>query len=229
MQVYGRGMQGADYGYTKVRGYHPQLATLPETGQVIFSRMRGGKAGAARKTKSFLTETVSRLRHTGATGQLTMRADSAFYSRAVISTARTHRVRFSITVRQDKKVRAAIESIGEDAWRPIPYWLSTPEVSGADVAETSYTCFTHTTDAIEVRLIVRRVRPTPVPSWRCSPTGTTTPSSPTATVRRSNWRPITAAPWSSSPSPSSNPPVGPTPPRAGSSPTRLDQPGGHGP
>jgi hypothetical protein len=162
MQVYGRGKQGADYGYTKVRGYHPQLATLPETGQVIFSRMRGGKAGAARKAKSFLTETVSRLRHAGATGQLTMRADSAFYSRAVISAARTHRVRFSITVRQDdKKVRAAIESIGEDAWRPIPYWLSTPEVSGADVAETSYTCFTHTTDAIEVRLIVRRVRPTP--------------------------------------------------------------------
>jgi hypothetical protein len=48
MQVYGRGKQGADYGYTKVRGYHPQLATLAETGQVIFSRMRGGKAGAAR-------------------------------------------------------------------------------------------------------------------------------------------------------------------------------------
>jgi hypothetical protein len=150
MQVYGRGKQGADYGYTKVRGYHPQLATLAETGQVIFSRMRGGKAGAARKAKSFLTETVSRLRHAGATGQLSFRADSAFYSRAVISTARKHLVRFSITVRQDKKVRAKIESI-----------LSTPEVSGADVAETSYTCFAGTKDAIEVRLIVRRVRPTP--------------------------------------------------------------------
>jgi hypothetical protein len=161
MQVYGRGKQGADYGYTKVRGYHPQLATLAETGQVIFSRMRGGKAGAARKAKSFLTETVSRLRHAGATGQLSFRADSAFYSRAVISTARKHLVRFSITVRQDKKVRAKIESIPEHAWSPIPYWLSTPEVSGADVAETSYTCFAGTKDAIEVRLIVRRVRPTP--------------------------------------------------------------------
>jgi hypothetical protein len=61
MQVYGRGKQGADYGSTKVRSYHPQLATLPETGQVIFFRMRGGKAGAARKAKSFLSETVSRL------------------------------------------------------------------------------------------------------------------------------------------------------------------------
>jgi hypothetical protein len=161
MQVYGRGKQGADYGYTKVRGYHPQLATLASTGQVIFSRMRGGKAGAARKAKSFLTETVSRLRHAGATGQLTFRADSAFYSRAVISTARKLRVRFSVTVRQDRKIRAAIEAIPEDAWRPIPYWLSTPEVSGADVAETTYTCFAGTKDAIVVRLIVRRVRPTP--------------------------------------------------------------------
>jgi hypothetical protein len=59
-EVYGRAKQGADYGYTKVRGYHPQLATLAETGQVIFSRLRGGSAGAARRAKSFLTETVSR-------------------------------------------------------------------------------------------------------------------------------------------------------------------------
>jgi hypothetical protein len=53
-----------------------------------------------------------------------------------ISTARKQKVRFSITARQDKKVRAAIEAIPEQHWRTIPYWLSTPEVSGADVAET---------------------------------------------------------------------------------------------
>ncbi len=160
-QVHGRDKQGADYGYTKVRGYHPQLATLAETGQVIFSRLRGGSAGAARGAKSFLTETVSRLRDAGATGSLTVRADSAFYSRAVLGTARRFGVRFSVTARQDKKIRAAIAAIPEQAWVSIPYWLSTPEVSGADVAETSYTCFAHTPDAIEVRLIVRRVRPTP--------------------------------------------------------------------
>ncbi len=159
--VYGRAKQGAGFGYTKVRGYHPQLATLAETGQVLFSRLRGGPAGAARGAKSFLTETISRLRHAGASGPLTVRADSAFYARAVLSTARKFGVRFSVTVRQDKKIRAAIAAIPESAWVPIPYWLTTPEVSGADVAETSYTCFAHTPDAIEVRLIVRRVRPTP--------------------------------------------------------------------
>jgi hypothetical protein len=159
--VFGRGKQGADFGYTKVRGYHPQLATIAETGQVVFSRLRGGAAGAARGAKSFLTETISRVRAAGATGQLTVRADSAFYSKAVLHTAAKFNVRFSITVRQDKRIRAAIEAIPESAWRPIPYWLSTPEVSGADVAETRYTAFADTKRAMDVRLIVRRVRPTP--------------------------------------------------------------------
>lgn len=159
--VFGRGKQGADFGYTKVRGYHPQLATLAETGQVLFCRLRGGAAGAARGAKSFLTETISRIRAAGATGELTVRADSAFYSKAVLGTAAKFGVRFSVTARQDKKIRAAIEAIPESAWEPIPYWLSSPEVSGADVAETSYTCFAGTKQAMRVRLIVRRVRPTP--------------------------------------------------------------------
>lgn len=158
--VYGRSKQGAAFGYTKVRGYHPQFATCAETGMVLFSRLRGGSAGAARGAKSFLTETVSRVREAGATGQLTVRADSAFYSRAVLGTAVKLGVEFSVTVRQDKKIRAAIEAIDEDVWAPIPYWLSSPEVSGADVAETSYTAFSGK-DAITVRLVVRRVRPTP--------------------------------------------------------------------
>lgn len=48
----------AAFGYTKVRGYHPQVATCAQTGMVLFSRLRGGSAGAARGAKSFLTETA---------------------------------------------------------------------------------------------------------------------------------------------------------------------------
>jgi len=158
--VYGRAKQGAAFGYTKIRGYHPQFATCAQTGMVLFSRLRGGAAGAARGAKSFLTETVSRVRDAGATGPLTVRADSAFYSKNMLHTAVRLGVAFSVTARQDKKIRAAIEAIEETAWQPIPYWLSTPEVSGADVAETSYTAFSGK-DAMSVRLIVRRVRPTP--------------------------------------------------------------------
>ncbi len=67
VEVHGRKKQGAAFGYTKVRGYHPQLATCAQTGQVLMSRLRGGSAGAARGAASFLTETVSRVRNAGAT------------------------------------------------------------------------------------------------------------------------------------------------------------------
>ena len=108
VQVHGRAKQGAAFGYTKVRGYHPQLATCAQTGQVLMSRLRGGSAGAARGAASFLTETISRVRNAGATGQLTVRADSAFYSKAMLATAAKFDVRFSITARQDKRVRGAM-------------------------------------------------------------------------------------------------------------------------
>jgi hypothetical protein len=62
----------------------------------------------------------------------------------VLHTAKKFGVRFSVTAPQDKRIRAAIEAIEHSAWPPIPYWLSTPEVSGADVAETSYTAFAGT-------------------------------------------------------------------------------------
>jgi hypothetical protein len=162
VEVAGPAKQGAAFGYTKVRGYHPLLATSAETGQVLASRMRGGNAGAARAAGSFLTETVSRVRNAGATGELTIRADSAFYSRTVLNTAKKLGVRFSITVRQDKKVARAIAAIPEEDWQPIPYWSSTAEVSAADVAETSYTCFTGSkSQEVTVLLVVRRTAPTP--------------------------------------------------------------------
>jgi hypothetical protein len=80
----------------------------------------------------------------------------------VLATAAKFDARFSITARQDKRVRAAIDAIPETAWQPIPYWLSTPQVSGADIAETPFTVFARDKrHARQVRLVVRRVPPTP--------------------------------------------------------------------
>ena len=110
VEVHGRAKQGAAFGYTGVRGYHPQLATCAQTGQVLTSRLRGGSAGAARGASSFLTETISRVRDAGSTGQLTVRADSAFYSKSMLATAVKFDVRFFITARQDKRTRATPRS-----------------------------------------------------------------------------------------------------------------------
>ena len=97
------------------------------------------------------------MRYGGASGQLTMRADSGFYTHAVVSACRETNVRFSITIRQSASLRNLIEAIPEDAWTPIPYWMD----GAADVAETTYTPFQSGPDAAPVRLIVRRVKPTP--------------------------------------------------------------------
>ena len=98
------------------------------------------------------------MRYAGARGQLTVRADSGFYTHAIVAACReTMDVRFSITVRQSASLRNLIEAIPEDDWTPIPYWMD----GAADVAETTYTPFQSGPDAAPVRLIVRRVKPTP--------------------------------------------------------------------
>lgn len=158
VETYGLAKQGArHHGYSGVRGYHPLLAVAAGTGDVLMARLREGRANSGRSAGHFLAETVSRVRHAGASGQLTVRADSGFYSHSVVATCRRLKVRYSITIRQHKSVRALIEAIPEEAWTPIPYWIG----GGADVAETTYTPFKGETGAVPVRLIVRRVRPTP--------------------------------------------------------------------
>ena len=120
-------------------------------------RLRKGRANTTRGAANFLRETVSRVRYAGATGPLTMRADSGFYTHDMVAACRDQKVRYSITVRQHPSLRNLIEAIPEDDWTPISYWMD----GGADVAETSYTPFASEPDAVPVRLIVRRVKPTP--------------------------------------------------------------------
>ena len=64
---------------------------------------------------------------------------------------------FSITVRQHRSLRNTIEAIPEADWKSIPYWME----GAADVAETTYMPFKSAPGAVPVRLIVRRVKPTP--------------------------------------------------------------------
>ena len=157
-ETYGLKKEGAlHHGYTGVRGYHPLLAVAAGTGDVLMARLREGRANTARGAAHFLVETITRVRSAGASGQLTMRADSGFYAHAVVAACRKLDVRFSITIRQHRSVRRLIEAIPDDAWTPILYWIA----GGADVAETRYTPFAGEKDAVPVRLIVRRVRPTP--------------------------------------------------------------------
>ena len=157
-ETFGLDKEGAQrHNYAGQRGYHPLLAVAAGTGDVLMARLRQGRANTARGAAHFLRETISRVRYAGATGPLTMRADSGFYNHDIVAVCRKTKVRFSITVRQYQSVRNLIEAIPEAEWTPIPYWME----GAADVAETTYTPFQHEPDAVSVRLIVRRVKPTP--------------------------------------------------------------------
>ena len=83
-ETYGLDKEGArHHGYTGKRGYHPLLAVAAGTGDVLMSRLREGRANTARGAAHFLRETVGRVRYAGASGQLTLRADSGFYTHRV--------------------------------------------------------------------------------------------------------------------------------------------------
>lgn len=153
-ETYGLAKQGGKFGYSGVRGYHPLIASVAGKGDVVHCRLRGGNAHSGRGAASFVAEAFRRVRNAGALGPLTLRADSGFYSRAVVGACRRYKVRFSITVRLYAGLHAAIEAVPEEKWTPIPYW----QEGGADVSECEYAPFGEQ-DA--VRLIVRRVQPTP--------------------------------------------------------------------
>ena len=117
---------------------------------MLMSRLREGRANTARGAAHFLRETVVRVRYGGARGQLTVRADSGFYTHSLVAVCRAMDVRYSITIRQHKSLRNLIEAIPEEDWTPIPYWMD----GAAAVAETTYTPFQNEPDAAPVRLIV---------------------------------------------------------------------------
>ena len=164
-EVHGKAKQGAAYGYTKVLGYHPVLATRANTGEVLHARLR--KGSSQRGHKRFVEELIPRLRRAGAQGPLVVRADSGFWSYKLTDTLERLGVAWSITVNLNPQLKACIEAIDEEAWLPIAY----PDGGEAAVAETTYRSGAGGVRR-ELRLVVRRTRLTDRdqarlwPDWR---------------------------------------------------------------
>jgi hypothetical protein len=66
--VHGHAKCGTAYGYTKMLGYHPLLATRADTGEVRHLRMRNGSANTARGVERFVTLAHNLLRWIAALG-----------------------------------------------------------------------------------------------------------------------------------------------------------------
>jgi hypothetical protein len=159
-EVEGKKKRGAAYGYTRVLGYHPILATRADTGEIIHARMRKGSANTSRGARRFIDETVARLRRAGAVGEIVMRFDSGFWAKDTLAVLARHKVRYTMAVRTNTKgVAEAVAAIDKDSWVEIEYTAD----GVAQVAETTYG---------GRRLIVRRTRLTDTrqaklwPDWR---------------------------------------------------------------
>jgi len=145
-EVHGYAKQGAAFGYTRQRGYHPLLASRADSGEVLHVRLRKGSAHSARGVVRFAEELIARVRRAGASGETLLRADSAFWNRKLIARLEAAGWRYSISVRLQFWVPEAIARIPESAWRPLADY---PEGGEAQIAETQ---------AGRHRLVVRRTR-----------------------------------------------------------------------
>src|SRR3954467_4837342 len=169
IEVHGYSKQGAAFGYSGVRGLNALLATV-STAQVppviAAQRLRKGSVGSPRGAARLATDPLALVRRSRLTGRdVLVRADSAFYSHALVTSVLKAGAEVSITVRMDPAVKRAIATIGEDAWSTIKYTDAVYDettgswVSKAQVAEIPFTAFTSKKKAEQVlgRLIVRRI------------------------------------------------------------------------
>jgi hypothetical protein len=193
--VYGHTKQGASFGHTKIagrqvlrRGLSPLVTTISTKDAaplVAGIRLRAGKAGSGRGAASMVREAIAVARAAGGTGEILVRGDAAYGTRAVIGAALHAKVRFSVVLTKNTAVRRAIATIPEDAWVPVRYpgAVIDPDtgelISDAEVAEVTYTAFADSTAPVTARLIVRRVRDQTklaelFPVWRHHPFFTNT-------------------------------------------------------
>jgi hypothetical protein len=164
-EVHGYAKQGAAFGYTKLRGYHPIMASRAGTGEVLHLRLRKGSANTQRGILRFTDELIARVGRAGATGVKLLRADSGFWNARVFERLEKAGWQFSIGVRMTKAVRAVVEQIPETDWQKLDDY---PDSGEAQIAQTVLG---------GRRLIVRRVRTLDdqgelFPDWRHFPFAT---------------------------------------------------------
>ena len=145
-EVHGYAKQGASFGYTRRRGYHPILATRADSGEILHIRLRKGSANSARGGLRFVDELIARVTRAGARGVKLLRADSGFWSNQIFERLGRADWQYSIGVRMQPHVRAAIEQIPEGDWQRLEDY---PEGGEAHIAQTTLG---------GRRLVVRRTR-----------------------------------------------------------------------
>ena len=105
--------QGASYGHTKIagkqvlrKGLSPLVTTLStDTAAPVITgiRLRAGKANSGKGAARMVAQALQTARAAGVTGQLTVRGDSAYGSRAVIRVCRRYGAVFSLVAHPQRR------------------------------------------------------------------------------------------------------------------------------
>ena len=107
-EVCGRLKQGAAYGYTRLLGYHPILATRADTREVLHIRLRTGAANTQKGMLRFTDELIARVARAGAEGVKLLRADSGFWNNKLFKRLERAGWQYSIGVRMQKGIRKTV-------------------------------------------------------------------------------------------------------------------------
>jgi hypothetical protein len=184
--VHGHRKQGASYGHTKIagkqvlrKGLSPLVTTLStDTAAPVLTgiRLRAGKANSGKGAARMVAQALSTARAAGVTGQIIVRGDSAYGSRAVIRVCRRNGAVFSLVLTRNAAVQRAIDTIAEDAWTPVRYpgavrdcgtgaWISDAEIADTMAGSGPYPAVT--ARLIGPELVSKRCNGSARTRWDC--------------------------------------------------------------
>ena len=113
--MYGQKKEGADFAYDNTWSYSALYGTLAETGDVLYLGLREGYRHTSYGTKEVLPGTIERVsKHFR---QVRMRADSGYYSQALVKICEQRGVEFFIVAKQHRNLMNAVREIPESHWK----------------------------------------------------------------------------------------------------------------
>lgn len=120
---------GSARAYNGLVGYHPLLAFIDQTGELVQAQLRSGNTYSSKDAVKFLKKCLKKLRKNV---YKRLRADSAFYDESILRYLEEQQVEYTIVAEQKGRLLDEVINIAERDWRPMP------GRDNAEVAEFEY-------------------------------------------------------------------------------------------
>jgi len=147
-EVYGRKKEGAVYNYKGQRSYQSQVITWAERNRSVAAKLLEGSAAEAPTAPDLIDAALSALPPDH--GQVSFRADTAYYAMDVLHRCRDRGIRFAVAVKRSKPMWRLAATVDPDRWQQAK------DMPQAEVAETVYSPQDWKHEPL--RLLIRRVR-----------------------------------------------------------------------